>query len=157
MRDPSILAAETVERSVRIVVFVPGVADEDWSAPDIAARTLCVATATIVELFPGFAGEPPAWTLATTHECRRDLGTRVVSFFRIAEFPMMLGVSLRQRRGPAPMCRIILIDQRLELDAELDQFDVDGASEPAPSQARFQHSKHRLCQSPRATRFSSTV
>jgi hypothetical protein len=31
MRDPSILAAETVERSVRIVVFVPGVADADWS------------------------------------------------------------------------------------------------------------------------------
>jgi hypothetical protein len=23
------------------------------------------------------------------------------------------------------MCRIILVDQRLELDAELDQFDVD--------------------------------
>jgi hypothetical protein len=38
---------------------------------------------------------------------------------------MMLGVSLCQRRGPAPMCRIILVDQRLELDAELDQFDVD--------------------------------
>jgi hypothetical protein len=52
--------AETVGRPIGIVAFVPGVADQDQQAADIAGRKLGVTAAAIVERLSGCAGEPLA-------------------------------------------------------------------------------------------------
>jgi hypothetical protein len=49
--------AKTMRRTFRIVAFVPGVADQDQLAADVAGRKLSVAAATIIELFSGGGGK----------------------------------------------------------------------------------------------------
>jgi hypothetical protein len=56
MCDTGILAAETVGRSIWIMAFVPGVADQDQLATDVAGRKLSGAAAAIVECLSGCAG-----------------------------------------------------------------------------------------------------
>jgi hypothetical protein len=56
MRHPGFGAAETVRRSVRIVAFIPGVADQNELAADIAGWKLVRAAAAIVKLLPGRGG-----------------------------------------------------------------------------------------------------
>jgi hypothetical protein len=58
VRNPCIFAPETVGRPVGIMAFVPGVADQDQLAADVAGWKLGGATTAIVERLSGRAGEP---------------------------------------------------------------------------------------------------
>lgn len=60
MGHPGLHPAETVGWTVRIVAFVPGVADQDELAADVAGGKLGVAAAAVVESFSGPARKPLA-------------------------------------------------------------------------------------------------
>ena len=60
MRHSGFRPAKTARRSFRIVAFVPGVADQDELAADIAGRKLGVATTAIVERLSGRGGKSAA-------------------------------------------------------------------------------------------------
>jgi hypothetical protein len=50
-------AAEAVRRPLRIVAFVPGVADQDQLATDVAGRKFGGTTAAVVKCFPSGTGK----------------------------------------------------------------------------------------------------
>jgi len=60
--------AETVGRSLRIVAFVPGVADQDELAADIAAWKLIGAASAIVQGLTGCSGKPAAGVGGDGHD-----------------------------------------------------------------------------------------
>jgi len=68
MRDSGVLAAETAGRSVRIMAFIPGVADRDKLTTDVARRKLGVPTATVVELLSGGARKSTAGECFDCHD-----------------------------------------------------------------------------------------
>jgi hypothetical protein len=60
MGDAGFRPAEAAGRTVRMVAFVPGVADQDELAADVAGRKLGGAAAAIVERLSGCGGQPAA-------------------------------------------------------------------------------------------------
>ena len=52
--------AEAVRRTVRIVAFIPGVADQDELAADVAGRKFGGAATAIIERLSGCGGQPAA-------------------------------------------------------------------------------------------------
>jgi hypothetical protein len=71
-------AAETTGRTVRIVALVPGVADQDELATDVAGWKFGGAAAAIVERFSGGRGEPAARVPAAEYTCWGDFWKRTV-------------------------------------------------------------------------------
>jgi hypothetical protein len=60
MRDPGFRPAETMRRTFRIVAFVPGIADEDQLAADVAGRKFGIAATAVVERLSGRGGKSAA-------------------------------------------------------------------------------------------------
>jgi hypothetical protein len=60
MGHSGLLPAEAAGRSLRIMAFVPSIANQDELATDVAGRKLCGAAAAIVECLPGCGGKPAA-------------------------------------------------------------------------------------------------
>jgi hypothetical protein len=93
-----------------------------------------------------------ARTLAAILECLPDLWrVLIVPVCRIAEFPIMLGVRLRQRRRPTPVCDVISIEQRLKSGAELDSVRRQNSPGPRLVQAvadQRQLQRRRLLRQP---------
>jgi hypothetical protein len=67
MGDAGFRPAEATGRTVRMVAFVPGVADQDELATDVAGRKLGAAAAAIVERLSGCGGKPAAWVGVDGH------------------------------------------------------------------------------------------
>jgi hypothetical protein len=75
MRDAGFGAAEAVGRPFRIVAFIPGVADQDQLATDVAGRKLGGPAAAIVERFSGCGGKPAARVEGDGHgDFHREFG-----------------------------------------------------------------------------------
>jgi hypothetical protein len=60
VRDAGLRPAKAEGRPLRFVAFVPGVADQDELAADVAGRKLVGAAAAIVERLSGCGGQPAA-------------------------------------------------------------------------------------------------
>jgi hypothetical protein len=68
MGDAGFHPAEAAGRPFRFVAFVPGVADQDQLAADVAGRKLGGAAAAIVKRLSGCAGKPMAGVGADGHD-----------------------------------------------------------------------------------------